>query len=723
MPPPPPPSKSYLLVLDSDSDSDSDDSSTAASSSVLGGVPPDEQGRGGGGGGDLDHRDDGNRRLHSHSPTSSSGATATSGPAASGRTVGERDNSCDERESDEEGSTRSTAASSSSPSSPPSNGKKPKNDNKKNNNNNNNKKRNKGKKRKNNRKNRKNSQQQQRRTADEEEELEVGGVTNANATANTATEAATAPPSPSSSPQPQQQAGGGDDGDRQRRRHYRRSVSFGSVHVREYARCLGRDAVPADGGWPLGLSWRVQSCSLLPPADDDNDNDENDVNTRDDDDDDSSDSDSSCCSDGKKSTVSSGSRRSGGSTSTANSIRTEPRSVDEYEENKQRRLRARLEQVQKLEGEAVAGSDGIDNCNSSTSSIPEVSPAKSHGTPGKDGDGKDGSDSASQDYLETRAWDYRQNGKKNPLFGTLLEQERMELLLEHSAPVPGEDDEAEDGRCSSPLSFSTPSPPASPGGATGRRIRSNSFGTHQQMLQQQKQQQRRGRSRSNSFGTSSGGGSKDRGSLRQSASMSSFPERFNNAYTQIDVHHVRNELEQLRNSRSVRGCDCRKLVVYIPPKDGAECGKRAQKRRMNILKVKEELRKRKLLPRNDKSIAREELERMLRDAVEGEPCCMGDCPCVQHGIGCQENACSCWTPSHQTKATQLKTGGNISSSSGAESGGSDDFSAKTIRTRCGNKYGMYAVDFRRIDSYRRQWICPEIVPSTSPSTFTTSAKA
>jgi hypothetical protein len=74
-------------------------------------------------------------------------------------------------------------------------------------------------------------------------------------------------------------------------------------------------------------------------------------------------------------------------------------------------------------------------------------------------------------------------------------------------------------------------------------------------------------------------------------------EQYSKVYTQVRVYHVRNELEQLRNHRSAEdgnlGCTCRKLVVYLPP---TESSKKAQHCQMNERKVKEERRKRHLLP-------------------------------------------------------------------------------------------------------------------------------
>lgn len=34
-----------------------------------------------------------------------------------------------------------------------------------------------------------------------------------------------------------------------------KQVSFNTVHVNEFHRCLGLDGVPSDGGWPLGLAF------------------------------------------------------------------------------------------------------------------------------------------------------------------------------------------------------------------------------------------------------------------------------------------------------------------------------------------------------------------------------------------------------------------------------------------------------------------------------------
>lgn len=234
--------------------------------------------------------------------------------------------------------------------------------------------------------------------------------------------------------------------------------------------------------------------------------------------------------------------------------------------------------------------------------------------------------------LETRAYDYK-DGHKNPLFGMLCEQDRMKLLLKSSTP---------------PSSFSEDEPVIH-----DRKLRST-------------------RSRS-----------------------ASFSEQFNDTFTQAHVHHVRHELEQIRNWRTAedaRGCTCRKLQVYLPPPDGG--GKKAQKRRMNPNKVKDELKKRGLLPKEDKT--REELEVLLYEAVEAEPCCLDDCSCVVNGIDCQDNACQCWRPSHQTSSQKRSS--------------ESDSSPSAIQRRCGNPHGMTAVDFGKINAYRQEMICQVIQP-------------
>lgn len=166
----------------------------------------------------------------------------------------------------------------------------------------------------------------------------------------------------------------------------------------------------------------------------------------------------------------------------------------------------------------------------------------------------------------------------------------------------------------------------------------------------------------------------------------SVTDEYSDDFPHVDVLHVRNELENLRASRSMEGhtgCTCRKLHVYVVPPGGG--GKKAHSRRLSVHKVIEELRKRHKLPSKNKT--REELELLLQSIVAEEPCCGQDCPCAQNGIICQVDACSCWLASHMDdkKASNLVPN-------------------QKIRERCGNKYGMYALDASKVDADRKEQI-------------------
>jgi hypothetical protein len=243
--------------------------------------------------------------------------------------------------------------------------------------------------------------------------------------------------------------------------------------------------------------------------------------------------------------------------------------------------------------------------------------------------------------LETRQWDYKSGKEKNPLFGMLHEADRMHLLLSSTSDPPPPENET------SPSS-------------QGRGAKS--------------------RSRSGSVGGGPG-------------------EQFNHIFTATLVHQIRNELEQIRNSRTMEGsmgCTCRKLNV-------TGGGKKSQ-RRMKLQKVKEELRKRQRLPPEHETMSREELELVLQTAVDQEPCCLyaDSCFCARNEIGCQAETCSCWHSSHQ-----LPSGSKGASSSKAPS-------PEEIRARCGNVVsGMYVVDIDAIDTFRNDYLnqlkaCPFI---------------
>lgn len=242
--------------------------------------------------------------------------------------------------------------------------------------------------------------------------------------------------------------------------------------------------------------------------------------------------------------------------------------------------------------------------------------------------------------LETRQWDYRRKAK-NPLFRMLREHERMELLLgTDSHTQPEAKSEGNSAAC-------------------------------------EKRQGGIGRRRSARLS--------DQSSRKQKPLIP-----YNETFTKADVMHSRSELEQIRTSRTVEGatgCSCRKLNVYLLPPNA---GKKAHHRRMNLPKVKEELRKRHLLPDDCQQKSREELEILLHDTVLNEPCCAYDCPCWQNGIGCQADACGCW----QQKVPK-------------------SMDSLAIETACGNPEGMYAVDLVKIDNWRSSVLnhlqyCPEL---------------
>lgn len=256
--------------------------------------------------------------------------------------------------------------------------------------------------------------------------------------------------------------------------------------------------------------------------------------------------------------------------------------------------------------------------------------------------------------LETRQWDFHDH-IRNPLFQKLKETERMKLFLSTDT---NNDDEL----------FTDPS--------DTQKTETSSESSRGCQLS---------RSRSGSISSSDG-------QLHRSRSGSATTEQYNDKFTQFDVHHLRNELEELRTFRSMEGamgCTCKKLQVYLLPPNA---GKKAHHKRMKLPKVKEELRKRDRLPINENTMSRDELELLLYDLVEAEPCCTNhDCPCAQNAIVCQADACSCWHTSHLTLQQQKILD-------------SDTITLADIRTRCGNRFGMYTVDLDAINNYRRNFL-------------------
>lgn len=163
----------------------------------------------------------------------------------------------------------------------------------------------------------------------------------------------------------------------------------------------------------------------------------------------------------------------------------------------------------------------------------------------------------------------------------------------------------------------------------------------------------------------------------------------------LDLQQVRHELEQIRIHRateSAAGCSCRKLhVVLLDELNEGHKKKSHHHRRLTERKVKEELRKRHVnIP---KDASREDLEKLLHDEVEKHGCCYGnDCPCVSSGIGCQSDTCSCWHMSH-VLGSHKKHGERGEFADPVEA-----------QQRCGNKNGMYAVDFGAIRRHRDKFI-------------------
>jgi hypothetical protein len=273
------------------------------------------------------------------------------------------------------------------------------------------------------------------------------------------------------------------------------------------------------------------------------------------------------------------------------------------------------------------------------------------------------------DVLETRQWDYRSSAK-NPLFHLVTEFHRMELLLRYSEPDHGHD-----------AVVVVPS-------AEHHYKTSPSTSSNKQRKQLSSSSTRRD---------------------------SSHAERFDDLFTKADVSHFRGELEDIRARRSIKdatGCSCHRLKVYLPPEHGAS-GKTAQKKRLAVTKLKNELRKRNLLPKDNdpsaSSSSREQLERILHDAVEKEGCCDYDCPCYQNGIGCQSDACDCWQQ-------QPSSNDNNTTSS---------MTTQDIRDRCGNRHGMYTVDGTVIDEYRRNVLekltyCPPVQQQDEENHHTTA---
>ena len=275
--------------------------------------------------------------------------------------------------------------------------------------------------------------------------------------------------------------------------------------------------------------------------------------------------------------------------------------------------------------------------------------------------------------LETRQWDYKKernqrgNSIRNPLFGSLTEDQRNNLLIHGTVT-------------------SSKCPPVSSVANNNKKKNSN---TNQGRPRANSIDQHSSRGGTSTITTRSGGNGNGNNSGR---TRSQSVDYFNaGPFDPIHVRHVRKELEDLRHARSKsdEGCSCRKLQV--------------NSKKMSASKVREELRKRHALPTSTSSPnnhtatatapTRLELEELLRRLVEEEPCCssQNDCPCVKYGLGCQADACSCWNHRGDEKPKTVLE----------------------IKERCRNKFGMYVVDFEYIDRYRKSLLCEVITAESS----------
>lgn len=170
---------------------------------------------------------------------------------------------------------------------------------------------------------------------------------------------------------------------------------------------------------------------------------------------------------------------------------------------------------------------------------------------------------------------------------------------------------------------------------------------------------------------------------------------------QTVTQHIQHDLETLRIHRSDPtnlGCDCRKLHVFLPgASDKTHHKKKGSNRRLPERKVREELRRRGIA---QDGMNREKLEKALHDAIESEPCCWGnDCPCFRSGIGCQADTCSCWHPSHEGGG-----GTGAKKQDNNEARNVIDQDVHDIEQRCGNSNGMYVVNFGKIRRHREQFL-------------------
>jgi len=122
-----------------------------------------------------------------------------------------------------------------------------------------------------------------------------------------------------------------------------------------------------------------------------------------------------------------------------------------------------------------------------------------------------------------------------------------------------------------------------------------------------------------------------------------------------EVEHLGKEFDAVRDERDRVGCTCTKLKT----------------KGMRESRVKDELRKRGLSDEGKK----EECAARLREHLTTEFICSVDCPCSKEGIMCHFDICGCF----QVDGKKNKNG------------------------KCGNSFGIYKFDQKRINENRRIW--------------------
>ena len=467
----------------------------------------------------------------------------------------------------------------------------------------------------------------------------------------------------------------------------RQHVTFQGVIVVTFDRCLGVDVVPTHGGWPLGMQYDDDSTT----NNNNNNSTAHDTNHK---------------------------------TTEHHHHQYVYYSIDEYETEKYERLLQRYHTFQSIaESQNQAKDSGIVNNNNNNNNNNSGDNAKksnkkgiiqsTNPTSSPNDNNNNNNNNNHQLTLETRQWDYK-NKQKNPLFGILHESDRMNLLLSSCGPPPSE---------TNTNTTTTVTQPGNHPSSSGRTGNHNNNHHHHG-----KRNKSTARTRSN--GSLSGSKSS---TFHHGVTTTGGGERFNHIYTSTNVHAVRNALEQIRIHRTTGiGCNCRQLQVPLVsttsssssssssttntsnhhnkkshhhgPGSGSNnnSNNNSNNKRMKLQKLKDELIKRNLLSSDNTSMTREEMEQLLHDTVETEPCCLytDTCFCARNGIGCQADVCTCWHSSSRSKSGAHKSSSAIT--------------VQEIQQRCGNHVGgMYVVDDHKIDSFRNDYLnrlklCPFI---------------